>query len=97
MNELQLPAVVSAALPLSAPALSADADVLIAPTRVVLEDGECSGERVIVNKGDEEAAIRLSPENRRMRENGSPELAEEALRRAVRCGAHRICAAPRDP
>lgn len=53
------------------------AEVLIAPTRVVLEKGERTAELVIVNKGTEEAAYRISVENRRMLENGSMEIAEE--------------------
>ena len=54
------------------------AEVMIAPTRVVLEKGERSAELVIVNKGTEEAAYRISVENRRMLETGAMELAEEA-------------------
>ncbi len=54
-------------------------EVLIAPTRVVLERGERSAELVVVNKGDEEAAFRISVENRRMLEDGSMEAAAEAL------------------
>ncbi|CAN0123613.1 unnamed protein product, partial [Chrysoparadoxa australica] len=53
------------------------AEVLIAPTRVVLEKGERTAELVIVNKGTEEAAYRISVENRRMLENGSMEIAED--------------------
>ena len=53
------------------------AEVMIAPTRVVLEKGERSAELVIVNKGVEEAAYRISVENRRMLETGAMELAEE--------------------
>ncbi|MEM6899755.1 MAG: hypothetical protein AAF583_08300 [Pseudomonadota bacterium] len=64
---------------LTSPLLNAPAEseVLIAPTRIVLERGERSAELVIVNKGDEEAAFRVSIENRRMLENGSLELAED--------------------
>lgn len=54
------------------------ADVLIAPTRVVLERGERSAELIVVNKGDEEAAFRISIENRRMQMDGSMEEALEA-------------------
>jgi len=52
------------------------ADIMIAPTRVVFENGTRSAELVIVNKGDEEAAYRISLENRRMNFDGSMELAE---------------------
>ncbi|MEO0882852.1 MAG: hypothetical protein AAFY34_08945 [Pseudomonadota bacterium] len=55
----------------------AESEVLIAPTRIVLERGERSAELVIVNKGDEEAAFRVSIENRRMLENGSLELVDD--------------------
>jgi len=55
---------------------TANAEVLVAPTRVVLENGERSAELVIVNKGDEEAAFRISLENRRMTTDGSMETAE---------------------
>lgn len=47
------------------------AEVMIAPTRVVLERGQRSAELVIVNKGREEAAFRISIENRRMDINGA--------------------------
>ncbi|MEO1406447.1 MAG: hypothetical protein AAFV54_08150 [Pseudomonadota bacterium] len=68
-----------AACILTSPLLNtpAESEVLIAPTRIVLERGERSAELVIVNKGDEEAAFRVSIENRRMLENGSLELAED--------------------
>ena len=57
----------------------AKAEVLIAPTRVVLENGQRSAELVIVNKGDEEAAFRISLENRRMDIDGSMETVETPL------------------
>jgi len=52
-----------------APTVSAE--VLIAPTRVELDRAERSTELVVVNKGNEEAAFRVSIENRRMRLDGS--------------------------
>ena len=58
---------------------SANAEVLIAPTRVELDRSERSSELVVVNKGSEEAAFRVSIENRRMRLDGSMEPAETAL------------------
>ncbi len=57
---------------------SAKADILVAPTRVVFEDGERSAELVVVNKGQEEAAFRISVENRRMDLFGALESAPEA-------------------
>jgi len=58
--------------------MQAQAEVLIAPTRVVLEDGEKSAELVVVNKGDEAAAFRISVENRRMLTDGTMQEAEAA-------------------
>lgn len=55
------------------------AELMIAPTRVVLENGERSAELVLVNKGAEEGAFRISLENRRMQDNGSLETISEAL------------------
>lgn len=60
------------------PALPVSAEVMIAPTRVVLEEDARSAELVLVNKGDEEAAFRVSIENRRMNIDGSLETAEAA-------------------
>ena len=54
----------------------ANAEVMIAPTRVVFEEGTRSAELVIVNKGDEEAAYRISLENRQMNLDGSMELVD---------------------
>jgi len=53
-------------------------EVMIAPTRVVLENADRSAELVLVNRGTEQGAYRISLENRRMRMNGSLEAAEEA-------------------
>lgn len=50
---------------------AAQAELLIAPTRVVVENGERSAELVLVNRGDEEAAYRISLENRRMLPTGA--------------------------
>lgn len=55
------------------------AEILVAPTRVVLENGERSTELVLVNKGSEAAAYRISVENRRMNYDGSFEMAKSAL------------------
>lgn len=68
----------SAITAISATATPALAEVLIAPTRVVLENGERSAELVVVNKGQEQAAFRVSVENRRMLENGALETADIA-------------------
>lgn len=70
------PALVALALCLPG---GAGAELLIAPTRVVLERSERSAELVLVNKSDEEAAYRISIENRRMLKDGSLVDAEEPL------------------
>ncbi len=59
-----------------APAL---AELLVAPTRVVLSPASRTAELVLVNKGSEAAAFRIALENRRMRADGSLEAATEAL------------------
>lgn len=56
----------------------AAAELLVAPTRVVLTPEARSTELVLVNKGTETAAFRINIENRRMREDGSLEDAGEA-------------------
>lgn len=70
-----------AALPAAAllcAAMPASAELMIAPTRVVLGPGQRSAELILVNKGTETAAFRVGVENRRMRRDGSLEAAEAA-------------------
>ncbi len=62
---------------LAAP-VPAAAELLVAPTRVVLTPETRSSELVLVNKGSETAAFRIAIENRRMREDGSLEDAPTA-------------------
>lgn len=57
---------------------AASAELLVAPTRVVLTPATRSAELVLVNKGTETAAFRLALENRRMRADGGLEAATEA-------------------
>lgn len=64
-----------AALLIAAPG---GAELMIAPTRVVLAPAQRSAELVLVNKGAETAAFRISVENRRMRRDGGLEAAETA-------------------
>lgn len=75
MKRFPLVAALAAAIAAAAPA---SAELLVAPTRLVLSPEQRSGELVLVNKGDEPAAFRLSVENRRMRDDGSLEAAPEA-------------------
>lgn len=51
----------------------AAAQLMIAPTRVVLAGTERSTELILVNKGDEQTAFRIDVENRRMRKDGALE------------------------
>jgi hypothetical protein len=64
---------------LAVPALPspAAAELMIAPTRVVLSGAERSTELILVNKGDEQTAYRIDVENRRMRADGALETAAD--------------------
>jgi P pilus assembly chaperone PapD len=73
----RFPLVAALIAALAAP-VPAAAELLVAPTRVVLTPQERSTELVLVNKGQETAAFRIAIENRRMREDGSLEDAPEA-------------------
>ena len=55
------------------------ANILVSPTRVVLEDGERSSELVFLNRSEEESAFRVSLENRRMLSDGSMEKVETPI------------------
>lgn len=57
---------------------SARAEILISPTRAVLDRDQQSMELVVVNRGSEEFAYRVSLENMRMLPNGAIEPAGEA-------------------
>jgi len=64
---------------LAVPALlsPASAELMIAPTRVVLAGAERSTELILVNKGNEQTAYRIDVENRRMRTDGALETAAD--------------------
>ncbi len=68
----------AAALSSLVPAAPASAELMIAPTRVMLQPSQRTAELVLVNRGTETAAFRLQVENRRMREDGSLEAADAA-------------------
>ncbi len=69
------PALAAIAIPaLPSPAA---AQLMIAPTRVVLAGTERSTELILVNKGDEQTAFRIDVENRRMRADGALETVTE--------------------
>jgi P pilus assembly chaperone PapD len=76
MSKIPLFAALFAALVTPLPAA---AELLVAPTRVVLTPNSRSSELVLVNRGAQTAAFRISIENRRMREDGSLEEAAETL------------------
>ncbi|MEI6486873.1 MAG: hypothetical protein WCO11_11470 [Sphingomonadales bacterium] len=65
----------AAALIAALAAVPARAELLVAPTRVVLTPAARTAELVLVNKGTEAAAFRLALENRRMRDDGGLEAA----------------------
>lgn len=67
----------AAAMVALVPAAPAAAELLIAPTRVVLTPASRAAELVLVNKGTETAAFRLALENRRMRPDGGLEAAAD--------------------
>src|ERR671912_2733116 len=66
----------AAALAVPAP-LAAQGDLLIAPTRLVL-DGRRGGEVILSNVGNEEATYRVTLELRRMTPDGDLEPVDEA-------------------
>jgi len=59
-------------------AVPAAAELMIAPTRVVLAGAERSTELILVNKGNDQTAYRIEIENRRMRRDGAMEAADTA-------------------
>jgi len=66
-------ALVLAALAAHALPAPAAAQLMVAPTRVVLAGAERSTELILVNKSDAQTAYRIDVENRRMRRDGSLE------------------------
>ncbi len=61
------------------PCAPASAELLVAPTRVILTPDTRTSELVLVNRSTETAAFRIALENRRMLENGSLEDAGTPL------------------
>lgn len=70
-------AVPVAAMAAALGASPAAAELLVAPTRVVLTPTERAAELVLVNKGSETAAFRLALEDRRMKRDGALEAATD--------------------
>lgn len=95
----------TAVLGLAAPApLAAQGDLLIAPTRLVL-DGRRGGEVTLSNIGDEEATYRITLELRRMTSEGELEpveeaeanLTEQAALQMIRYAPRRVILPPGEP
>lgn len=88
-------------LPLQ-PAGAGVGDLLVAPTRIVLNGGR-SAEIILNNIGEEPATYRISAEFRRMKPDGTLEevsqanTAEEAARDMVIFAPRRVTLAPREP
>ncbi|WP_310468501.1 molecular chaperone [Sphingomonas sp.] len=93
----------SLAAPLAPAAASGGiGDLLVAPTRIVL-DGRKGAEIILNNIGDEPATYRLSVEFRRMTPDGglvdvaAPTAEDEAAREMIVYAPRRITLAPRQP
>jgi hypothetical protein len=84
------------------PAQAGVGDLLVAPTRLVLNGGR-SAEIILNNIGDEPATYRISAEFRRMKpdgtleEVGDPTEAEKIAREMIVFAPRRVTLAPREP
>jgi P pilus assembly chaperone PapD len=107
MNSLSrtLASVVLAAAPLTAfstPAVAGIGDLLVAPTRIVL-DGRKGAEIVLNNIGEEPATYRVSIEFRRMDKDGSlkdvtdPTAADKTAADMIIYAPRRVTLAPHEP
>lgn len=85
-----------------APARAGVGDLLVAPTRLVLNGGR-SAEIILNNIGEEPATYRISAEFRRMKPDGSleevtdPSDSEKAARDMLIFAPRRVTLAPREP
>ena len=98
-----LPLALALAAPLAAmPARAGIGDLLVAPTRLVL-DGRKGAEVILNNIGDEPATYRLSVEFRRMTADGGladvdqPTAEDRVARDMIVYAPRRITLAPRQP
>ena len=86
----------------AAPALAGVGDLLVAPTRLIL-DGRRGSEIILNNIGDEPATYRVSVEYRRMKSDGTledvkePSAAEKAAADMIVYAPRRLTLAPREP
>jgi hypothetical protein len=87
---------------LSSPATAGVGDLLVAPTRIVL-DGRKGAEVILNNIGDEPATYRVSVEFRRMTEDGmledvtAPSAADKAAEDMIVYAPRRVTLAPHEP
>ena len=92
----------AAALPLAAPAAAGVGDLLVAPTRIVLDGGRGT-EIVLNNIGDQPATYRISVEFRRMTADGNlvdvtdPSPQEKAAADMIIYAPRRVTLAPNEP
>ena len=97
-----LAALVFASAFAAAPASAGVGDLLVAPTRIIL-DGRKGTELVLNNIGDEPATYRISVEFRRMTADGGlsdvsePTAAEKAAEEMIIYAPRRVTLAPRQP
>jgi P pilus assembly chaperone PapD len=104
LTRMIVPAVIAAgiAAALTAPARAGVGDLLVAPTRIIL-DGRRGTEILLNNVGDEPATYRISVELRRMAPDGSlldvsdPTLREEAAEQMIVYAPRRVTLAPNEP
>jgi len=103
-KRLALAAMVPATLLAAMPTRAGVGDLLVAPTRIILDGGR--GTQVLLNNiGDEEATYRVSAELRRMRPDGSlvdvedadATFAEKAARDMVVFAPRRVTLPPNQP
>jgi len=93
---------VAPALAFSTPAEAGVGDLLVAPTRVILDGGR-GAEIVLNNIGDEPATYRVSVEFRRMKPDGSledvtdPTAADKTAADMIIYAPRRVTLAPREP
>lgn len=86
----------------AAPAAAGVGDLLVAPTRIIL-DGRKGTELVLNNIGDEPATYRISVEFRRMTSDGglsdvsAPSAQEKAAEEMIIYAPRRVTLAPREP
>lgn len=93
---------IAASIGVSAPASAGVGDLLVAPTRIVL-DGRKGAEIILNNIGDEPATYRISVDFRRMNPDGTlsdvaePTAHDKAAAEMIVYAPRRVTLAPREP